>query len=244
MYPSVENAVKSPATSQASRSSPFSPSLGVSIRMGNVIRLIGFISTFTISLVYGMAILKDQIDLDDFLVSRAVSRDPSRAVASFGLPIVSCLMFLVFLAKYLKSQHALTSKDEVRALDRTCYWLAVIACFSFLGVQAISLRTHRHLHSVFALSLFTCSLLASLLSVIDDRRHVYGKWNKILLFRAFLVGVGCVCMTLMGGMLYLSRTVSSICEVTMCASYITFIISYFPDLKSYKLTVTLNNRKS
>ena len=212
----------------------------VTVKARDLCILLVVLFVATIVACYAVAISPQLITKDFFTISLAFQYDPGRAIASFGLPLIGFVGYFIFLARILYAPHI--KEEDRKYSDLRLKWAHRCALFcpiGFIGVGALTLDYSVIAHSFFASGLFILEGIAFILLLAEDHLAVYGKWNRLLIFRLVLIIVGILALGCMGlGQLY-NLVATSVGEIVFAVCAITYIVSFSKELSGYSLQVQL-----
>ena len=210
----------------------------------------------TLLVAFALAAWDGTIDSARFFISVSFSRDPSRAVASFGMAFMALWTASVYGLKYLEIYRNRESR-VCRAFANAAVFLGMSSCVLGIATAAVSLDTHINFHLILAAGMFTTSLLSMLFFCLLDRRHeleegrsptsastspeegqVRTNDRMIGLRRIFFV----ICASaaiILGLTFHRDSFVGSVSELVVFASFCLFMATFASDLQDLHLRLSI-----
>ena len=190
---------------------------------GLVVLLLVLQVTLMIS-VYVISALHGYLQFPKIYISHALKQDPTRAIASFILPICAFIITIVVGHRlYFIHSHIRTSRD------RWLWWFTCGALTSLfvgmLGVAAVSIPTHMTLHWLSATFLFMGGSFLTIGSSLMDHFFMIDipVWLRNLrcTTAALTLAVGVVFMSMMS----VNSAVAAIAEMAVSALYVGYFVT-------------------
>ena len=188
--------------------------------------------------VYLIAGFQGRVEVKNFIISRAFSLDPARAVAAFLLPITAMFLAIIFTARFLlRTSNSLGTMLRLRYF----YIFGLMSCFGMIGVSAIALSTDRIGHNICAALLFFSGVIAMFLATAEDYYVVYAGWSPIVLFRASLCMVAVVAVVAANVGFLVNFFMASIAEVILAGMLFIFVGSFLKEFRGKSITIHLDS---
>ena len=197
------------------------------------------LSTLTVATSFIIAARRHFIDYDYFFISVAFNRDPARAVASFGLPLMALSTAILFVCKYLWLRLHLRHPDQIQ-FSEYALMAGLVGCVGLVGAGAVSISTHLILHLLLAGVFFTLSLLSMftftvLYSFIEHQRPTVRI--KALRWTLFVVGV----VSAIALLVFIDSQPhwASLAELITTFALVGYLVTLNHDLKHFRLQLSL-----
>jgi hypothetical protein len=197
------------------------------------------LSILTMASSFFIAASRKRINSEYFFISVAFNRDPARAIASFGLPLMAASAAVLFVCKYMWLTLHLTQATHL-VYARYGLISGLIGCVALVGAGAVSISTHIVLHLGLAGVFFTLSLLSMftftlLYSFVAD--HQPNLLIKAVRWSLFVIGVVAALVLVL-----FIETIpfsASLAELVCTFSLVAYLVTFNHDLKHFRLQLSL-----
>jgi Frag1/DRAM/Sfk1 family len=203
-------------------------------------------SSLTISSSMLIAFKQSSINSDFFFISVSFYKDPCRAIASFGLPIMAILAGLLLICQHLHLESLPISTDRFRSSQRiqtSALYSGLVACLGLIGTGAVSITTHLILHlglaGIFFIGLLLSMLFHSLVKHEEDEAIIDGSKRVVRFARWLLLFIGITAATLLILNMKKNPKLASSAELVVVTTQILYVSSFLSDLKNCKLQISI-----
>ena len=209
------------------------------IKTSSMITVMVILSTITVASTFIIAASRNRINYNYYFISVAFNRDPARAVASFGLPLLAAVTAILFVCKYLWLNQHLKHHAQLR-FSRYALISGFVGCLGLVGAGAVSISTNLALHLGLAGVFFTCSLASMftftlLYSFVPHDRPTRGI--KALRWSLFATGV-LAALTLLA-FIETQPHWASLAELVTTFALVAYLVTLNHDLKNFTLQLSL-----